>query len=155
MYRRQAGCGECEDGGLVQRLAATFIAGALVAMATPSVTGCGSRPTCLPPALHLSQTTVPAGGTAVLSSPISTCRLPGVARATYVVTLLTLGRSAPVQLVKVRPSADGSFSVPVQIPTATTPGQAVLSVAGSAFDAACERRSRKCSDYGVALSITR
>ena len=154
MYRRAAGCGECSrTGGHVQRAAATLAAGSLVALAAAPLAGCGSHLTCLPPALHLTQTTVPAGGTTVLSSPVSPCKLPGVAGTAYVVTLLTLGRSAPVVLVTVRPSPDGSFSVPVQVPTAATPGQAVLSVTGSAVDATCKGTNRTCADYAVGFSI--
>ncbi|BEP16134.1 hypothetical protein acdb102_44450 [Acidothermaceae bacterium B102] len=137
----------------MRRAAATALTGALVALAAPAIAACGSHSSCVPAALQLSGTTVSAGGTTVLSSPASSCRLHGVTGATYVVTLQTLGRSAPALVARVRPAPDGSFSVTVRVPTTASPGQAVLSVAGSAFDASCQAHSGKCAGYAVGLSI--
>jgi hypothetical protein len=138
----------------LQRTALSLGAAVLLAVASSTaLEACSSPSTCSPPALHLSTTRVAPGATTTLSSPASSCPLPGILDATYVVTLLTLGRSAPAELARVRPRADGSFSVLVRMPVAAAPGDAVLSVSGSVDDAACHGSNRKCAEYGIALSL--
>ena len=114
-----------------------------------------SRPhtPCLPEALQLTKSVVPAGGATELSSPPSKCKLKGIARASYSVTLETIGRQSPLVVATARPLPDGSFRLTIHLPEGTSPGEAVLDVGGSAYDAACRDTSDKCASYGVGLTV--
>ena len=109
----------------------------------------GSRDSCLP-AMPIAQPTVVNAGTdvAVSSAGLDDCTTEPTE---YRIVLGTIGRHDPVDLGVVDVAADGTFETSVAIPEFISPGQAYLSIRGSAFDD-CDVQA-SCASYGVIIEV--
>jgi hypothetical protein len=119
----------------------------LIAACTLSTSACGtsSANRCLPSRLAVSPTTVPVGGTVVLSSGPFACHASYPRGKTYSVILGRFEPGKPSSLGKVPVNQDGSFRATLVIPSDASPGEAYLLVEGSAFDAPCkDTRNGSC-----------
>ena len=102
---------------------------------------------CLPAALVVVPSTLPAGGRVRLTAPAANCDLQYGQGKTYTVTLGLAGRAEPKSLGRVPVQADGSFATTLTIPADATPGDAFLEVAGSPFDQCAASSGASCAGY--------
>jgi len=122
--------------------------------AAPAPAPTATQP-CLPSRLAVSPATVKVGGSVVLSAPAFTCGATYAAGKTYTVTLGLVGRSEPKPLGSVAVNPDGSFRATLSIPATASPGEAYLTVGGSAFDDCGKDGTGSCAGYASpALTLT-
>jgi hypothetical protein len=121
-----------------------------------AATACGDgRPNaapCLPGPLKLDRLTAAPGDPLLLAADPAPCSGGNLA-ATYRVVLFTQGRQSPVPLGQARAGADGGFTLRLTVPE-VTPGEATITVLGSALDRACQDTNGKCASYAVPMTIT-
>jgi hypothetical protein len=113
----------------------------LAAGMLPTTTACGSAQPCYPSRLAVSPTSVPVGGSVVLSSGPFECHASYPPGKTYTVTL------GPWSLGTVSVKQDGSFRAAVVIPSNAPARQVNLEVKGSAFDKPCHDTRASCAIY--------
>jgi hypothetical protein len=113
----------------------------LLAACTLPTTACGKAQPCYPSRLAVSPTSVPVGGTVVLSSGPFECHASYPPGKHYTVML------GPWSLGTVSVKQDGSFRATVVIPKNAPTRQVNLEVKGSAFDNPCHDTRDSCAVY--------
>ena len=119
----------------------------LLAALPLSVSACGRAKECLPSRLVVSPTSVRVGGAVVVSSGPFGCHASYPPGKTYVITLALVGRAAPKTLRTVPVNQNGSFRTVLTIPSDAPPGEAYLTVTGSAFDKCDDTPNASCVGY--------
>jgi hypothetical protein len=115
----------------------------LLSVGMLSMAACATSPSrpCYPSRLVISPTTVPVGGSVVLSTGPFECHASYPPGKTYKVTL------GPLSLGTVPVNQDGSFRATLVIPSNVPPRQVNLEVKGSAFDTPCKDTRSSCAIY--------
>lgn len=131
------------------RRAAAILVVAAIGSLPLTLTGCTSRPQCLPAPLRVNPSSATAGQQVTLSAAPAACDLGYEASHTYTLALQIHGTVTKLRAVPVH--ADGSFTAVLTVPAATPAGTAEIVVTGSPFDHCDDTAS--CAAYATTLHI--
>ena len=133
-----------------------IVACAVALVWVPGAAACGGAPgdsACRPGPLKVDRSTAAPGDAVTLSADAVPCGRTSSLAATYQIVLLTQNRNAPAALGRAEADQGGAFSVRLVVPD-VLPGQAAITVQGSALDRSCQDTDGKCASYAAPLMIT-